>query len=33
MQLVSIETTNFKKLRRFRAEFTGGLNVIVGDNA
>lgn len=33
MQLVSIETTNFKKLRRFKAEFTGGLNVIVGDNA
>lgn len=33
MQLISIETTNFKKLRRFRAEFTGGLNVIVGDNA
>lgn len=33
MQLISIETTNFKKLRRFQANFRQGLNVIVGDNA
>lgn len=33
MRLVSIETVNFKKLRHFKADFTDGLNVIVGDNA
>lgn len=33
MQLISIETTNFKRLRRFKADFRQGLNVIVGDNA
>lgn len=33
MKLISIETVNFKRLRHFKAEFTDGLNVIVGDNA
>lgn len=33
MQLSKITTKNFKKLRHFEATFTGGLNVIVGDNA
>lgn len=33
MKLLSIETHNFKKLKSFKADFTDGLNVIVGDNA
>lgn len=33
MRLLGIETTNFKKLGTFSAEFTSGMNVIAGDNA
>lgn len=33
MQLIQLEAQGFKKLRRFTADFTEGLNVIVGDNA
>lgn len=32
MKLISIEVQNFKKLRDFRADFTDGLNTIIGDN-
>jgi DNA repair exonuclease SbcCD ATPase subunit len=32
MKLLSIEVQNFKKLRDFRADFTDGLNTIIGDN-
>lgn len=32
MKLIRIETTNFKKLECFAADFTDGLNVIVGGN-
>lgn len=33
MRLLGIETTNFKKLGTFSAEFTSGMNIIAGDNA
>lgn len=33
MELLSLDTTNFKKLGTFSCEFTKGLNVIAGDNA
>lgn len=33
MKLLSIRTTNFKKLRAFSCDFTDGLNTIIGDNA
>lgn len=33
MELLSLVTTNFKKLGNFSCEFTKGLNVIAGDNA
>lgn len=33
MKLLRLITKNFKKLENFEAEFTDGLNVIVGDNA
>lgn len=33
MELLSLDTVNFKKLGTFHAEFTKGLNVIAGDNA
>lgn len=33
MRLLSLVTTNFKKLGNFTADFTAGLNVIAGDNA
>lgn len=33
MQLLSLSTTNFKKLGNFSCEFTQGLNVIAGENA
>eukprot|EP01008_Symbiontida_sp_HLA12_P000104 NODE_10_length_2788_cov_2.736210_g9_i0.p1 GENE.NODE_10_length_2788_cov_2.736210_g9_i0~~NODE_10_length_2788_cov_2.736210_g9_i0.p1 ORF type:complete len:739 (-),score=197.38 NODE_10_length_2788_cov_2.736210_g9_i0:462-2678(-) len=32
MKLISIDVQNFKKLRDFRADFTDGLNTIIGDN-
>lgn len=33
MQLISLETENFKKLGTASFSFTGGLNAVVGDNA
>lgn len=33
MKLIKIKTANFKKLVNFEAQFTEGLNIIVGDNA
>ena len=33
MELLSLDTTNFKKLGTSHSEFTKGLNVIAGDNA
>lgn len=32
MKLISIDVQNFKKLRDFHADFTDGLNTIIGDN-